>query len=205
MISLSPPPVPVPATSERLHNFKHCSHYHNPGTLLPVFAAPRLISGPLHSGIARERAPTTVRAMWGTDGTSNAIHVSVDMESADKERLYAAVNMSSQEMDIFPPSCMLHVCIDRLSVVHIHYSRCSDFRHVWVVNGGQKHRMMHHQKAGGMGMTGWPTWSPGGDQDGFPWGQLEIGENLMLSEAGCHQPCGAPWAWHIHDIKMMNV
>lgn len=57
--------------------------------LLPVFAAPRLISGPLHSGIARERAPTTVRAMWGTDGTSNAIHVSVDMESADKERLHA--------------------------------------------------------------------------------------------------------------------
>ena len=45
----------------------------------------RLIAGPLHSGVARERAPTTIRALWGTDGTSNAIHTSVDMESADKE------------------------------------------------------------------------------------------------------------------------
>lgn len=79
--------------------------------LLPVFAAPRLISGPLHSGIARERAPTTVRAMWGTDGTSNAIHVSVDMESADKERLHAAVNMSSQEMDI--PTLLYAACLYR--------------------------------------------------------------------------------------------
>ena len=79
--------------------------------VLPVFAAPRLISGPLHSGIARERAPTTVRAMWGTDGTSNAIHVSVDMESADKERLHAAVNMSSQEMDI--PTLLYAACLYR--------------------------------------------------------------------------------------------
>lgn len=45
----------------------------------------QLIAGPLHSGVARERAPTTIRALWGTDGTSNAIHTSVDMESADKE------------------------------------------------------------------------------------------------------------------------
>ena len=121
--------------------------------LLPVFAAPRLISGPLHSGIARERAPTTVRAMWGTDGTSNAIHVSVDMESADKERLYAAVNMSSQEMDI--PTLLYAACLYRPTLSGTYsYSRCSDFRHVWVVIGGQKHRMMHHQKAGGLGMTG---------------------------------------------------
>ena len=49
----------------------------------------RLIAGPLHSGVARERAPTTIRALWGTDGTSNAIHTSVDMESADKERQHA--------------------------------------------------------------------------------------------------------------------
>lgn len=80
--------------------------------LLLVFAAPRLISGPLHSGIARERAPTTVRAVWGTDGTSNAIHVSVDMESADKERLYAAVNMSSREVNMNIPTLMyVRMCV----------------------------------------------------------------------------------------------
>eukprot|EP00437_Effrenium_voratum_P048713 CAMPEP_0181525952 /NCGR_PEP_ID=MMETSP1110-20121109/69233_1 /TAXON_ID=174948 /ORGANISM="Symbiodinium sp., Strain CCMP421" /LENGTH=1445 /DNA_ID=CAMNT_0023656773 /DNA_START=54 /DNA_END=4392 /DNA_ORIENTATION=- len=45
----------------------------------------QLISGPLNSGTARERAPSTIRALWGTDSTSNAIHASVDMEAADQE------------------------------------------------------------------------------------------------------------------------
>ena len=39
----------------------------------------------MHSGTARERAPSTIRALWGTDGTANGIHASVDMDSADKD------------------------------------------------------------------------------------------------------------------------
>lgn len=45
----------------------------------------RLISGPAHSGLARDRAPTSLRAKWGTDSTSNAIHVSASFEAAEKE------------------------------------------------------------------------------------------------------------------------
>jgi len=45
----------------------------------------QLSCGPLHSGTAKTRAPTTIRANWGTDSTSNAVHCSLDMESADKE------------------------------------------------------------------------------------------------------------------------
>lgn len=45
----------------------------------------QLICGPSHSGVARERAPTTIRALWGTDGTSNAMYASINMEAADKE------------------------------------------------------------------------------------------------------------------------
>mmetsp|Transcript_8490 Transcript_8490/g.20114 ORF Transcript_8490/g.20114 Transcript_8490/m.20114 type:complete len:1467 (+) Transcript_8490:60-4460(+) len=45
----------------------------------------QLICGPSHSGAARERAPTTIRALWGTDGTSNAMHASSSMDLADKE------------------------------------------------------------------------------------------------------------------------
>jgi nucleoside diphosphate kinase/adenylate kinase family enzyme len=43
------------------------------------------LCGPRNSEIARRRAPTTLRAMWGTDGTSNALHASANMEAADKE------------------------------------------------------------------------------------------------------------------------
>ena len=49
------------------------------------FLLQRLICGPSHSGVARERAPTTIRALWGTDGTSNAMYASINMEAADKE------------------------------------------------------------------------------------------------------------------------
>ncbi|CAK9030418.1 Adenylate kinase isoenzyme 1 (AK 1) (ATP-AMP transphosphorylase 1) (ATP:AMP phosphotransferase) (Adenylate monophosphate kinase) (Myokinase) [Durusdinium trenchii] len=45
----------------------------------------QLVVGPLHSGTARQRAPTTIRALWGTDGTCNGVHASTDMESADQE------------------------------------------------------------------------------------------------------------------------
>ncbi|CAE8599456.1 unnamed protein product, partial [Polarella glacialis] len=45
----------------------------------------QLICGPPHSGTARDRAPTTIRANWGTDSTSNAIHASASMEASDKE------------------------------------------------------------------------------------------------------------------------
>ncbi|CAE7312691.1 AK1 [Symbiodinium sp. CCMP2592] len=51
----------------------------------PCFLLQRLICGPSHSGVARERAPTTIRALWGTDGTSNAMYASLNMEAADKE------------------------------------------------------------------------------------------------------------------------
>lgn len=41
--------------------------------------------GPQNSGVARERAPKSLRARWGTDGTSNAIHNSATFEDADTE------------------------------------------------------------------------------------------------------------------------
>lgn len=45
----------------------------------------QLLCGPLNSGTARDRAPTTIRANWGTDSTSNAIHASVTLETSEKE------------------------------------------------------------------------------------------------------------------------
>lgn len=45
----------------------------------------RLICGPTSCSIARERAPDTLRAKWGTDSTSNAVHASESMEAAEKE------------------------------------------------------------------------------------------------------------------------
>lgn len=44
-----------------------------------------LSCGPANSGVAKERAPSTIRALWGTDGTSNAVHGSPTMEAAEKE------------------------------------------------------------------------------------------------------------------------
>ena len=113
---------------------------------------------------------------------------------------------------IFQPSCMPNLCIDPLSLGT--YSRCILKQWLQPMSGWsmvvKSSCMMHHQKQGfascrifvvwGMGMTWWPTGSPGGDQDGFSWGQLEIGENLMLSEAGCHQPRGAPWACMVYSV-----
>jgi len=45
----------------------------------------QLSCGPLHAGTAKMRAPTTLRALFGTDSTSNAVHASLDMEGADNE------------------------------------------------------------------------------------------------------------------------
>lgn len=44
-----------------------------------------LMCGPANCGIARERAPDTLRAKWGTDGTSNALHASESMDAAEVE------------------------------------------------------------------------------------------------------------------------
>jgi nucleoside diphosphate kinase len=45
----------------------------------------RLLCGPRNSDVARKRAPNTLRAMWGTDGTSNALHASDTLDDADTE------------------------------------------------------------------------------------------------------------------------
>jgi nucleoside-diphosphate kinase len=44
-----------------------------------------LACGPGNSGFAREIAPTTLRAAWGTDSVSNAIHASGSFEAAERE------------------------------------------------------------------------------------------------------------------------
>lgn len=44
-----------------------------------------LICGPAQSSTARSRAPSTIRAMWGTDSTSNAVHGSRDMVASERE------------------------------------------------------------------------------------------------------------------------
>jgi adenylate kinase family enzyme/nucleoside diphosphate kinase len=44
-----------------------------------------ILCGPRNSEVARKRAPNTLRAAWGTDGTSNAVHASAAMEEADQE------------------------------------------------------------------------------------------------------------------------
>mmetsp|Transcript_66682 Transcript_66682/g.171704 ORF Transcript_66682/g.171704 Transcript_66682/m.171704 type:complete len:1489 (-) Transcript_66682:73-4539(-) len=41
--------------------------------------------GPTNSGIAKDWAPTSIRARWGTDSTSNAVHGSLTFEAAEKE------------------------------------------------------------------------------------------------------------------------
>mmetsp|Transcript_20712 Transcript_20712/g.47559 ORF Transcript_20712/g.47559 Transcript_20712/m.47559 type:complete len:778 (+) Transcript_20712:117-2450(+) len=50
-------------------------------------AVPKLMmmTGPLNSGRARDRAPTSIRARWGTDSTSNAIHCSHTIKDAEAE------------------------------------------------------------------------------------------------------------------------
>lgn len=45
----------------------------------------QLICGPMDPSTAAERAGTTIRAFWGLDSCSNAIHASLDMTSAEKE------------------------------------------------------------------------------------------------------------------------
>lgn len=207
MISLSPPPVPVPATSECLHNFKHCSHYHNPGALqwccflyllLQGWFLDHCILASLVNVHLRPSAPCGAQTVPAMPFTSRWTW------SPQTRSGYMQLWTCHPKRWIFQPFCMLHVRIDRLSVVHIHIPDAvtsAMFGWSMVV----KNIVWCTTKKLGWGWPDDPTWSPGGDQDGFPWGQLEIGENLMLSEAGCHQPCGAPWAWHIHDIKMMNV
>lgn len=46
-----------------------------------------LLCGPVNAGTARERAPQSLRAVWGTDSTSNALHHSASFEDADAEIL----------------------------------------------------------------------------------------------------------------------
>jgi nucleoside-diphosphate kinase len=43
------------------------------------------ICGPPNAGLAREIAPTTLRAAWGTDSAMNAVHASVSAEMVEKE------------------------------------------------------------------------------------------------------------------------
>eukprot|EP00929_Paragymnodinium_shiwhaense_P015313 TRINITY_DN123389_c0_g1_i1.p1 TRINITY_DN123389_c0_g1~~TRINITY_DN123389_c0_g1_i1.p1 ORF type:complete len:1512 (-),score=471.27 TRINITY_DN123389_c0_g1_i1:162-4697(-) len=45
----------------------------------------QLLCGPINSGAAREVAPTSLRAIWGTDSTSNAVHASASLEAAEEE------------------------------------------------------------------------------------------------------------------------
>jgi len=45
----------------------------------------RLLCGPASADAARQRARTTIRARWGTDSTSNAVHCSSSLEAAEKE------------------------------------------------------------------------------------------------------------------------
>eukprot|EP00927_Polykrikos_kofoidii_P047641 TRINITY_DN41900_c0_g1_i1.p1 TRINITY_DN41900_c0_g1~~TRINITY_DN41900_c0_g1_i1.p1 ORF type:complete len:1512 (+),score=345.39 TRINITY_DN41900_c0_g1_i1:119-4654(+) len=45
----------------------------------------KLICGPSHSGLARQISPESLRAVWGTDGTSNALHSSDTVDAADEE------------------------------------------------------------------------------------------------------------------------
>lgn len=52
-----------------------------------------LMCGPANSGAARDRAPGSLRAVWGTDGTSNAVHGS------------ASLSASERELDALFPSC----------------------------------------------------------------------------------------------------
>jgi len=44
-----------------------------------------LLCGPAHAGYSKEVAPTTFRAQWGTDSTSNAVHASSSLEAAERE------------------------------------------------------------------------------------------------------------------------
>jgi len=44
-----------------------------------------LLCGPANCATARQRAPTTIRANWGTDSMSNAVHASSSLERSDKE------------------------------------------------------------------------------------------------------------------------
>jgi adenylate kinase family enzyme/nucleoside diphosphate kinase len=45
----------------------------------------QLLCGPGNSGAARENAPRSLRARWGTDSTCNAVHASKSIEAADRE------------------------------------------------------------------------------------------------------------------------
>ena len=46
----------------------------------------RYLAGPTNSGNARETAPNTIRALYGTDGTHNAVHGSDSIASASREK-----------------------------------------------------------------------------------------------------------------------
>ena len=48
-------------------------------------AAWRELAGPTNSEKARETAPNSIRALYGKDGTENAVHGSVSPHSADRE------------------------------------------------------------------------------------------------------------------------
>jgi len=45
----------------------------------------QLMCGPTNAGVCKERAPATLRATWGTDSTSNAIHSSSSLQSSEAE------------------------------------------------------------------------------------------------------------------------
>ncbi len=48
-------------------------------------AAWRAVAGPTNSATARETAPTSLRALLGTDGSRNAVHGSDSPASAERE------------------------------------------------------------------------------------------------------------------------
>ena len=45
----------------------------------------RQLIGPTNSNTAREQAPKSIRALFGTDGTQNACHGSDSKDSAERE------------------------------------------------------------------------------------------------------------------------
>eukprot|EP00931_Biecheleriopsis_adriatica_P003691 TRINITY_DN105467_c0_g1_i1.p1 TRINITY_DN105467_c0_g1~~TRINITY_DN105467_c0_g1_i1.p1 ORF type:complete len:1485 (-),score=426.76 TRINITY_DN105467_c0_g1_i1:23-4477(-) len=72
----------------------------------------QLICGPLNSGVARRRAPSTIRAVWGTDSTDNGVHTSLNMEYAEKElkALFPAGTLKLQRtLAIIKPDAYAHL------------------------------------------------------------------------------------------------
>lgn len=62
-----------------------------PGTLAMCIEGPGavgkalLMCGPTNAGVCKDRAPSTLRAIWGTDSSSNAVHASATLEAAERE------------------------------------------------------------------------------------------------------------------------